>query len=211
MRLPEIPSEAFKEILEELRRRPVEMNKYRKESGDGRSQAWGIVNRRCLPPDYSRQCWKRPYLYKLLLEFGEKYIPFPFTSVTVNQSYQAAAHRDKSNLGESFLVAFGSYEGGELEILEGCQKGVYDIKNKPIVEDFSLMLHQVKPFTGERFSLVFYTFFNPRWVLDVPPPSVREENGIWVFYRGEERVDMDRGLDHPLLGFKHSSFEVGFD
>lgn len=209
MRLPEIPPEAFAPLLEELRRKPLEVNRYRKHAGDGRSQSWGVINRRCAEPDYSRMCWRRPALYKLLLEFGEKYVPFPFTSITVNQNYAAKPHYDRGNLGESYLVAFGSYSGGELEILEGESKGKFDICRKPVVEDFSLVLHQVLPFEGERYSLVFYTFWNPRWVVDLPPPSVIEVDGVFKFKRGEEVIES--GLDHPLLGYKHSSFDVGFE
>ena len=192
-----IPSEAFQPILDELARRPLEINNYRNTAGSGRSQAFGLVGRRSLPPDYSRHCWKRPQLYKLLLDFGAKYVPFPFTSITVNQNYQAAPHRDKNNKGVSFLVACGEYEGGELEILEGEKKGVYDIRHNPITEDFSKVLHAVRPFTGNRVSLVFYTYIT---TIELPPPSIRDG----LFYRGEECIR--DGLPHPLKGRKKSSY-----
>jgi hypothetical protein len=67
-----IPEDAFVEIIKELERQPLAINEYRLKSGSGRSQAFGIVNRRNLPPDYSRNCWCRPYLYHLLLEFGKQ-------------------------------------------------------------------------------------------------------------------------------------------
>ena len=208
-RTKEIPSEAFQPLLEELRRKPLDTNFYRNSAGAGQSQAFGIVNRRSLSPDYSRNCWRRPYLYKLLLEFGEKYVPFDFTSITVNQNYKCNPHYDKSNGGESFLVSFGFYEGGELEILEGESKGKYDIRHKPILDDFSLILHQVLPFKGERYSLVYYNFFNPKWVLDVPPPSVIEEDGVYKFKRGDKVIE--EGLDHFMWGNKNACFDVGFD
>ena len=197
-----IPEEDFRKILEEIRRRPILQNPDRLTAGAGRSQVFGVVGRRCLPPDYSRHSWLRPYLYKLLLEFGAKHCPFPFTSITVNQNYQAAPHRDKNNVGESFLVAFGDYSGGELEILEGEKKGIYSIRHEPIVEDFSKVLHAVKPFKGERVSLVYYTYKHPHreWNLSIPPPSIREVNGKLRFFRGEEMIK--DGLPHPLKGRK---------
>ena len=192
----EIPQEAFSDILEELHRRPIEMNKYRNKAGDGRSQTWGIVNRRCLAPDYSRQCWLRPKLYHHLLEFGRKYVDISFNSITVNQSYQADKHRDKNNLGVSFLVGFGNYSGGRLLIHEGDLSGEHNINCRPIKTDFSKVLHSVEPFEGERFSLVYYWFHNKRSV-ELPPPSVKEEGGKYYFYRGDKRITKNEGLPHP--------------
>jgi len=190
----EIPAEAFKEIIEELRRKPLEKNKYRIEAGQGRSQAFGLVNKRCLPVDYSRQCWKRPYLYKLLLDFAEKYVGIPYTSITVNQNYLSTKHRDKNNQGDSLLVAFGNYSGGGLKIWEGSREGIHDIKNKPIVDDFSKIFHSVEPFEGERYSLVFYTL-KLKIPEGIPEPSVVEQDGKWFFKRGQEVCE---GLPHPL-------------
>jgi hypothetical protein len=191
----EIPKEAFDPIIKELIRKPLEINKYRYKSGTGKSQTFGIVNRRCLPPDYSRQCWLRPYLYKLLLEFGEKYVPMSFNAITVNQDYKAEKHRDKHNLGNSFLVAFGDFQGGELVIHEGDLSGTHNIQYKPIITDFSKIFHSVNDFTGNRYSLVFYTLTSNR-LKYLPPPSIREENDKFFFYRGEEKIT--NGLPHPL-------------
>ena len=186
----------FADILKELERQSISVNKYRTTSGDGRSQAFGVVGRRGLPPDYSRQCWLRPYLYKLLLDFGTKHITHPYTSITVNQNYKAAPHRDKGNVGESTVVAFGDYLGGELEIFEGEKKAVWDVKYKPVVTDFSKALHSVRDFTGNRYSLVYYTAKKSE---ELPLPSVREVGGKLAFFRGEEQV---KGLPHPLKGRK---------
>ena len=191
-------------ISQELVRRPLEINNYRTISGNGRSQSFGLVNRRCLAPDYSRQCWKRPYLYKLLLDFGEKYVKIPYTSITLNDNYKALKHRDKGNVGESFLVAFGDYQGGALKLWEGEREGLIDIKCKPIVLDFSKTYHSVEEFTGNRYSLVYYTL-KARFPYEVPAPSVRLE-GTWTFYRGEERVL--NGLPHPLKGKKKTFTRV---
>ena len=188
-------AEDFAEILKELERVPISINKYRSTAGDGRSQAFGVVGRRGLPCDYSRNSWLRPYLYKLLLDFG-KHITHPYTSITVNQNYKASPHRDKGNVGPSTVVAFGEYEGGELEIYEGEKKGVWDVKHKPVVTDFSKALHSVRDFTGNRYSLVYYTAKKSE---ELPLPSVRDINGKLVFFRGEEQV---KGLPHPLKGRK---------
>lgn len=211
-----IETSAFDDLITELKRQPLQENKYRDRAGSGRSQAFGIVNRRCLPPDYSRQNWLRPYLYHLLLEFGKKYVQIPFNSITVNQNYRADKHRDKNNRGESFLVGFGSYTGGDLLIHEGDLSGNHSIWCKPIVADFSKILHSVAQFTGERYSLVFYWFENSRSV-PLPPASVKRDGDKWFFYRGEEKITREKGLPHPLRGKKKVGIlkeekivEVGF-
>lgn len=194
-----IPAEAFQPIIEELIRRPLETNKYRLKSGLGKSQCFGVVNRRSMPPDYSRNCWTRPYLYKLLLEFAEKYVTIPYTSITVNQNYKAKAHKDKGNKGESFLVAFGNYTGGNLKILEGELMGEHDVRT-PLITDFSKILHEVQEFQGERYSLVFYTI-NPTNLQNaptLPPPSVIKSGNKFYFKRGDEIIK--DGLPHPLKG-----------
>jgi hypothetical protein len=194
-----IDASEFSNIILELQRQPLQTNNYRNKAGSGRSQAFGVVCRRCLLPDYSRQCWVRPYLYKLLLDFADKHVKIPYTSITVNQNYKAAAHKDKGNVGESFLVAFGDYTGGCLEVEEGSEKKLYDVKHTPLVLDFSKYMHSVQDFEGDRYSLVFYT---ARKSEGLPKPSVRFEDNKWNFYRGEEKI---KGLPHPLKGRKRDS------
>lgn len=197
----EIPQEAFAEILQELEQKPLHNNKYRGSAGEGKSQAFLVVNRRCLPPDYSRQCWMRPKLLYLLKEFADKYVDISYNAITVNQSYAATPHYDKHNLGESFLVAFGDYTGGQLKIHEGELSGLHNIRHKPIKADFSKILHSVVPFEGQRYSLVFYNFWTPRLSI-LPPWSVRKEGEKYFFYRGDEKITTKNGLPHPLRGKK---------
>ena len=133
-------------------------------------------------------------MYKLLLEFGEKYVTIPYTSITVNQNYQAAPHKDRGNVGPSYLVAAGDFTGGELVMHEGDLSGVADIRYRPVVADFSKVLHSVRSFTGNRVSLVYYTLRNAP--TDIPPPSVILEGAKWRFKRGDQIIRT--GLPHPL-------------
>jgi len=199
-----IPREEFDAIYNELKRQPIGENKYRLKSGAGRSQTFGVVNKRSMPPDYSRQNWLRPYLYKLLLDFGKKWVDISFNSITVNQGYKAEKHYDRHNLGDSYLVAFGNYTGGELLIHEGDLSGSHNVCYNPIKTDFSKVLHSVADFDGERFSLVYYIFQRGGKVPELPPASVKEENGQWFFYRGDEKITKKNGLAHPLRGRKKS-------
>ena len=218
----EIPKEAFQEIYDELKRKPLDQNQYRLKAGSGISQSFGIVNKRSMPCDYSRQCWLRPKLFKLLQEFGDQWVPkeVPWTSVTVNQNYKAEKHRDRNNKGNSFLVGFGDYTKGNLLIHEGDLSGAHNIQYRPLITDFSKVLHSVEDFDGERFSLVYYTFAKKGIVPTLPPCSVKEENGQYFFYRGDQKITKKNGLPHHLRGrskkssieaSQDSSFEVRFE
>ena len=205
---PSIPPEAFKEIQEELERRPLYVNQYRDVAGEGRSQTFGIVNRRSLPVDYSRQNWKRPKLYYHLVEFAKKYVDISWTSITVNQNFRCLPHRDKGNQGESFLVAFGSYSGGDLRIHEGDLSGTHNIWCNPIKADFSKVLHSVDLFCGTRYSLVFYTLKPTKMPSEpLPPSEIVFEDGKYVFKRGGKVITSKEGLQHPLRGRKSGKKE----
>lgn len=203
-----IPPEAFQEILEELETHPLQTNEYRNKAGSGRSQTFGIVGRRSLPPDYSRQNWLRPKLYHHLLEFAQKYVDLSWNAITVNQNYQADKHYDKNNKGDSFLVAFGDFTGGRLQIHEGPLSGAHDIRHNPIKADFSKILHSVEGFEGNRYSLVFYWFENSRSV-PLPSNSVKKEGDKYFFYRGEEKITRKNGLPHPLRNRKKTTETTG--
>jgi hypothetical protein len=192
-----IPPSEFAPLLDNLTAYPLPMNRYRTTAGEGRSQVFGIVNKRSAgPPDYSRQCWLRPVTYSLLLDFADKWIDISWNAITVNVNYRAAPHRDRGNRGLSTLVAFGDFTGGELEFHEGDLSGTHDVRYKPLTHDFSKDVHSVTRFQGQRMSLVFY-WCHTRGVSH-PPPSVRDEDGTLVFYRGEERITKANGLPHPL-------------
>jgi len=196
---PPIAPDAFDAIIAELERKPLRKNTERQTSGVGQSQAFHIVNRRLCPPDYSRNNWQRAYLYKLILDFAQKYVDVPWNGIMLNQNYKADPHRDRGNVGVSYLIAFGNYTGGQLKISEGPNAGLYDINCKPIKEDFSKVLHSVEPFEGNRYSLVFYTL-RREVPSNVPPASVVFASDTWRFKRGEEFCT--RLMDHPLIGRK---------
>jgi len=194
----------FSLIVAELRRKPLDVNKYRLKVGEGRSQCLGIVGKRCMPPNLSRQSWRNPYLHYLLMEFAEKHIKIPFTSIQVNQNMTCAPHKDKGNIGVSAIVAFGDYSGGEL-VVEGVK---HNIKNRIFLFDGSQEEHYTAPFSGERYSLVFHTIApQERWGGKVPSildyQAVLHE-GVWKMKRlmdGAMFWGAKNGLPHPLLGF----------
>jgi len=209
--LSPVPPDALHEIEKELVRQPIGVNKYRKKAGEGRSMAFGMVNRRSLAPDLSRNCWMRPQLYKMLLDFGQRYVPLQgWNSITVNQDYAAAPHRDKGNTGLSYLVAFGEYQGGELQVHGSDASGVYGIRYSPILFDGAALEHSVLPFTGHRYSLVYYTLAeSPQTPFEQYVPE-QDEQGRWVVsqYVDGKRIRIlkrGQGLPHPLQGRKRNT------
>jgi hypothetical protein len=220
--LPELDASAFHSLIEHLSKHNITVNKYRRGVGVGRSQCFGMVRKRSMAPDLSRQSWLDPKLHYLLMKFGLMYLPpgFTFTSVQVNENFTCEAHFDKHNRGNSYIVAFGSYTGGELVLKEPTDKE-YNIRHRPMLFDGSKIEHYTKEFQGKRWSLVFHTL--------VPPPKfpmIRKledyeavsKDGQWVIAwnkPGEPTVYLSKknGLPHPLRGRtkKVDKPEVSYD
>jgi len=121
-----------------------------------------------------------PLVTKLLCRFLEENPPkglnrrmkFPFTTVCINRDYAAKRHRDSNNMGVSVVRAFGNFAGGRLryfpedtgggnvEDLDSSKSVVLDVKHRSVVVD-STKAHEVEPFKGRRYSLVYFTI--PSW------------------------------------------------
>jgi len=202
----EIPDSAFTEIIRYLEQHPLEVNKYRVKVGEGRSQCFGLVNKRAEIPDLSRQCWLHPYLYHLLLDFAKRYVKISWTGIQINQDYASKPHKDTGNHGNSIIVGFGNYTGGELNVW-----GVaHDIRHKPLIFDGSENTHWTLPWVGTRYSMVFHTL-NPRFPLIrylEDYDTVCIDGKYKIKYTNEEGVEeyLDRknGLPHALKGRKKS-------
>lgn len=190
------------EILEYLKSHRVEVTKYRPTvAAEARSQTYGIVSRRSLAPDLSRSSWKNPKLFKLLLEYAAKHVAVPFTSIQVNDTLKCAKHFDRGNIGLSYIIAFGDYTGGELDI-EGT---LHDIKGKPLLFNGAEKLHGTEPFEGQRYSLVFHTINPKPSFRDFPQLSVYEviADSETLKVRDKRNGALywgSNGLAHPLKG-----------
>ena len=206
LELPELDERDFKDLREHLSKFNIPINRYRKGVGDGRSQCFGMVRKRSMAPDLSRNSWMDPRLHYLLMRFAREHIEIPFTSIQVNDNYPCAIHKDKHNVGDSYIVAFGDYTGGEL-VLGGKE---HNIRHRPILFNGSQIEHYVKEFVGRRWSIVFHT-------LEVPKkfPMIRKLSDYEAVYRDGEYViawykdgepteylSKKNGLGHPLKGRK---------
>lgn len=150
--------EDFAPLLAELTRKRLSNNLDRSDSGPGRTQAFGVIRRWSYRPWVSRNTWKRPELWDLLLDFATKHVTIPWDGVQVNDNYTSLPHRDKGNQGLSYIVGFGDYEGGELNV-EGT---LYNINHAGHLFNGSEKLHYTEPWKGSRYSLVFFSIVFPR-------------------------------------------------
>ena len=212
--LPELDESAFRPLMDHLSKKNIQMNRYRKSVGDGRSQCFGMVRKRSQAPDLSRQSWLDAELHYLLMKFAALNVPIPFTSIQVNDSLKCASHKDKHNEGDSYIVGFGQYTGGEL-ILKGDGGGEFNIRHRPLLFNGSEIEHETKDFTGRRWTIVFHTLVSPPKFPMIRKLSDYEavvQDGCYViaWYRDglpTMYLSKKNGLPHTLKGRKKVKFE----
>ena len=126
----------------------------------------------------SRYNEKFPKLYRLIKALIKEHnSSFPYTTIQVNKNVVSKPHVDKNNVGPSYVIALGDFEGGNL-VIKGKE---YNIKNKWKKFD-GTQGHWITPFEGTRYSLVFFTHtFKP------PCPSLRN---VKVTTRGLYKNDV---------------------
>ena len=96
---------------------------------------------------------KYPKVYKQLKYIASIFFPdFKFDAITLNHNLKCEPHKDGNNIGESYIVGFGNYTGGNLNV-EGES---IDIKYKPYKFNGSESTHYTEDFEGDRWSAVFY-------------------------------------------------------
>jgi len=93
-----------------------------------------------------------PELYSLLCEYRKSITTIPFKSICVNHNTISESHTDRNNSGVSCIVGLGDYTGGELI----CENTKVNIHNNPIEFDGSKIKHSSLPFTGERYSIIYF-------------------------------------------------------
>ena len=92
-------------------------------------------------------------LYKLIDDFGKKYIPIEFNAIHVNHNVVCPRHLDHKNVGVSAIVSCGNYTGCKL-MIEGVEHDPY---YHVILFNGSVQEHwNTDDLVGDRYSLVFY-------------------------------------------------------
>ena len=105
---------------------------------------------------------KHPQLMRLFKKFMKMHNPdFKFRTVYVNVNTVCQPHFDPKNSGVSLIVGFGQYKGGTTNLFKMSTDGTmckrsYDISKQSLTFDGSEIIHSSSPFTGQRYSLVFF-------------------------------------------------------
>ena len=149
-----VEPELLSNLLSMLQTKPLEVNRFRKNSGLGRSQCFGIVKQRNGAYHGSRYNYSRMEMFDALQKLAPQILPqgFDYDGIQVNDNYQTEPHKDKGNRGISAIIGFGDYTGGELLV----EETKVDIKYKVCLFDGSIYTHSTAPWTGQRYSLVFF-------------------------------------------------------
>tara|TARA_R110002167_G_C12638268_1_gene648147 strand:+ start:477 stop:1055 length:579 start_codon:yes stop_codon:yes gene_type:complete len=106
---------------------------------------------------------EHPELMDIFNEYRNMYFPvFEFDQVTINYSPKGTIikqHKDKVNVGDSILVAYGNYTGGQTYVENEKDRNftLTDCRNELLCFNGAEKKHGVTAVTtGERYSLVFY-------------------------------------------------------
>lgn len=98
-----------------------------------------------------------PYLMEYFAEFRNHHFPgFHFNQVMINKNYPVSRHKDTKNVGVSTLISFGDYTGGKTRVFKKEEIIDYDSNCNPVQFNGSLYAHEVLPYEGERYALVFF-------------------------------------------------------
>jgi hypothetical protein len=99
---------------------------------------------------------KHPELLELAKKLLASHDPkYKFEAVTINKNHAAAKHVDRNNSGHSYIIGLGDYTGGELVFEKGPYEGSHNLKNRWLKFKGDTP-HYVEPFTGTRYTLVYY-------------------------------------------------------
>ena len=100
---------------------------------------------------------KYPHMMRLFKKFiNSHYSSFKFTSVYVNKNTVCKQHLDSKNVGESLLVGFGKYTGGQTILYIDDKPKSFHIKTNSLIFNGSEIPHKSEHFKGTRYSLVFF-------------------------------------------------------
>lgn len=95
-----------------------------------------------------------PVIYEEIVRIGKIVCPFDFDAIQLNRNLQCPPHIDGKNVGDSMLVSFGDYDGGEI-VIDG---EAFDARENPLVFNGAKYEHWNNPiFSGTKYSLVYFS------------------------------------------------------
>ena len=101
---------------------------------------------------------KHHKLMQLASMYIKEYDPnFKYTSIQFAKCMHTPKHKDKNNVGDSVIVAFGDYTGGGLIMYdEEGNEHIHNIYHKPLVFNANENYHRTEDFVGTRFTITFF-------------------------------------------------------
>jgi hypothetical protein len=126
-------------------------------------------------------------------------VPIPFTSVQVSDSSKELKF-DRQSRGMTYIVAFGSFTGGEL-VLKGDMDVHYNIRHRPMIFDTNSSYYTTEA-KGKRWTIAFYSLKPKVWLRQLSDYEAVVVDGSWViaWYRpGEKPIYLSKknGLPRP--------------
>ena len=102
----------------------------------------------------SRMTKKYPKQWESIKEWAYENVPHDveWNCIQVNKNLVCPVHKDKNNVGKSFIVSFGDYEGCNL-VVEGVE---YDIRAGLVFDGYTQEHYNTPLISGTKYSLVFF-------------------------------------------------------
>jgi len=88
---------------------------------------------------------------------------FKYSSIQFAKGMKTLKHKDKNNIGESYIIALGDFTGGDLLVYDDGDTDTYkniNIHNKFYKFNGSEVWHETGDFEGIRFTLTYFTVKN---------------------------------------------------
>ena len=217
--LPEGYAAAKEKLLTELRKiriptlgNPTKPHRYRHRTradqigSIGRTATLGFGNTRFHGIAEFSYNAKWPAALKALIEFGNLIAPegWDYTTITLNHGVQALKHKDGRNVGRSIIVGFGDYTGGALRVWDANDENPQDLdlKDRPTLMNGALLPHETQPFTGERYTVIYYRQKHKGTCKDMPPMigSPKPTASVVDVATSEDTGDANEGVSDELSG-----------
>tara|TARA_Y100001973_G_C5172768_1_gene320075 strand:+ start:165 stop:929 length:765 start_codon:yes stop_codon:yes gene_type:complete len=104
------------------------------------------------------------------ISMAKKYVPdFEYTSIQINKNFAGALHVDRGNVGPSTMLTVGTDMNGGNLYIHGV--GTVKTKNKFIFFNGNVP-HMTLPYSGKRYSIVYFTHTSAKSVLYKNPKDV---------------------------------------
>lgn len=140
---------------------------------EGRTCNFGLIRGRQIGYAVSKYSIKYPRIYRAIFDFAKHVCPpgMDVTSVTLNYGVKAKKHKDSFNVGDSVIVGISDYQGGKLRVYTSeTDYTAYDIKDTPLMFNGSELAHETEDFSGERYTIIYYSQRpkNREWTVEFP-------------------------------------------